>query len=281
VQSQFLDWFGSSLREDGATDEALTRARKAMASLLFTGGPLSLAYGFDLPGALAAIAAETPGHHADRRVLHGWLVAGVQEPASRWTDAIRELNAVNELPAKKVEAHGGAAQPKKTATMATEQKVVDPKLGPHAAHFIFSEYPVLNGKRAAKPTSVDHLFVVPDGDRTWLAVGENESQLVGKMKAILGGGPSLASRSDLGALHAPAGFAGFLSVGMFDAIDAPDDASEPTKVRAFFDRVSASKDIETSPMMFLMPAADGAAKAVELRALAPRAIITGLLARAQ
>ncbi len=280
VQSQLLDSFETSLREDGATDETVTLARKVMASVLFTGGPLSLAYGFDLPGAIAAIQAETPGHHADRHVLHGWLVAGVQEPASRWTDAIRELDALDARPAKKVDAQGRPLQPKKTVTRETEQKVVEPPFGPQAAHFLFSEYARVNGKQTVKPTSVDHLFVVPDGDRTWLAIGENESQLVGKVKEILSGGSSLASRTDLGALHAPAGFAGFLSVGLFDALGSPDDASEPLKVRAFFDRLSASKDIETRPMVFLMPAADGAAKAAELRALAPRAIIAGLLARA-
>jgi hypothetical protein len=280
LQGVLLDSFAKFLGEDGASDEAVARGRKAMSSMFLTGGPLSLAYGFDLPAALAAITAETPGHHADRRVLHGWLVAGVQEPTARWIDGFRELNLVDRLPSKKAEGHASAEPPKKTVTIGTEEKVTDPKLGPQAAHFVFSDYPQSGGKRASKPTTVNHIFIVTDGDRTWIALGENQSQLVGKLKEILSGGAGLAGRGDLGSLHASTGFAGFVSAGLFDALGSPDDASEPTKVRAFFDQVSGSKDIETTPMVFLMSGADGAAKTAEVRALASRAIIKGLLARA-
>jgi hypothetical protein len=276
LQTLMLDGICKGVAEDGASDEALARGRKALASVLLTGGPLSLAYGLDLSGALTAIAAETPGHHADRRAFHGWAVAGVQEPASRWVDAIREMDAIDRLPSKKGAHHDGT--PRDHETVSAEEKVSDPKI---AAHFVFREYALSGGKRAAKPKSVTHLYVAADGDRTWLALGENEAQLLGKVKEILSGGSALARREDLSALHAPTGFAGFVSAGLFDALSSPDDASDPTKVREFFNHVDATKNVETAPVVFLVPASDGAAKAVELRVFASRNIVKGLLSRAQ
>src|SRR6185312_4106210 len=176
MKTLFLDTFVKSVREQGVSDEAVARGKKAMEAILLTGGPVSMAYGLDLPAALAAIGAETPGHRADRRVFHGWFAVGVQEPAARWIDAIREINAADRMPKKKVEPGAGAgagkekdAEKKKddVTTVATEGKVGDPQLASRATHFVFSDFPRKDGKLATKPASVDHLFVVADGDRTW------------------------------------------------------------------------------------------------------------------
>jgi hypothetical protein len=61
------------------------------------------------------------------------------------------------------------------------------------------------------------MYVVPDGERTWFAFGENETVVLAKVKAALDGAPpagTLTARAGLDALHtdAPAMGGGFMTV---------------------------------------------------------------------
>ncbi len=93
-----------------------------------------------------------------------------------------------------------------------------------------------------------------------------------KTKEVLAAGPDagLAIRRDLAALHEPAGFGGFVTAGLFDALRAPDDAAAPTKLRALLDTLSVSPALVAVPVSFAL---SGAGAGVELRGTAPRDVV--------
>jgi hypothetical protein len=221
------------------------------------------------------------GHHADRSAFHGWFVVGLEEPASRWTDGIRDFDALDRLPGKPVRKSNEPSAGDATITKMSEEPVPDTKLAPHTTHFVFRTVPRAKGQAAAHAKQILHVYVVPDGSRTWLALGENDAQVVAKAKEVLAATPAtgLAGRTDLGALHVPSTLAGFMTAGLLDALRSPDDGTAPTKTHTFFERLSAPPAIEGSPVMFLVPGSAGAADGVELRALAPKEVTRALLSR--
>lgn len=203
--------------------------------------PSAMVYGsgVDVPEVRSAIAAQRAAggkpeaeRAASKRevaeALLGWRVLEVDEPSARIAGALKELSAAISRPSvvAAIKAHDKDAVPpsfraapvaKAAALPAGAQHyVLELHAGEHhaAAHLGAKPPKPADKKPAApaKPLQV-HVFVVPDGQRTWIAVGGDEAITAARLAATLGsGGEKLGSRADLASLKdARIGSGGFLT----------------------------------------------------------------------
>jgi hypothetical protein len=190
-----------------------------VSALFFTGGPMALALGVDRAAAEKALAGFRKDEPADEpkpkdkpkakgkddrraaafRSLRSWLVAGVEEPFETWSRGITAIvDAGNVLDAKKNgTSKAGAAQGGSvTAKPGNKDKdrettnIVPAK--PAAAapkgslHLEIRVRPLVAD---APPAHVAHMYVVPDGSRTWIGVGEDEAALLARLALSREGAP--------------------------------------------------------------------------------------------
>jgi hypothetical protein len=287
IRESLLSSLTTDARNDGASDAIVTLEEKTFRSTLFTGGPIAVAYGFDLAGATAAITGATVKKPLARAPLHGWYMVGLNEPFSRWDQAFRDAIALDRMPWKSTHEAKRKDNKEPTIVHIDELPLGEAKGFSHASHFAFREYPVDDSKKKAKkgarPISTFHVFVVEDGERTFLGLGENEAQVLGKVKVAVAGAPGtvLAGRSDLQALHRPTSFAGFVTPALVDALRAPSDPTDPLQARTLLDRITGGRDAETLPVTFVAFAPEGHAERFELDVSAPTGAVKLLLSRAK
>lgn len=270
----------TSIREQTTSEEMVERARKVIASTLLTGGPIAAAYGFDVPGAVSAIASATVKRPLERSALHGWFLVGLEEPSSRWADAFHEAIALQTLPVKAPQGmlHRRAEA---TLTRCEELALTDATLPPHTAHFALREYTTAKGKARGAAKWTFHVYVVPDGPRTWLAMGENDTVVVAKARGTIAAGPDdgLASRTDLRSLRGATGFGGFVTLGLFPALNGPSDPADPVAARTLLERLSALPEAGATPITFFTSGGGGERDGVELRVVAPNGAVKGILSQ--
>jgi hypothetical protein len=178
----------------------------ALRSVFLTGGPMVVGGGFDSAAARTALAAYVAlgkdtlaARTKARAAIQGWTLVELDEPASRWISAIKDLVAADKLQVK----------PKKTKTNDTEKEksviVVTPtaaSLGLPAGTFHFEQRTTPRPPPAKKPgdrsssfvptppiAHTTHFFVVPDGGSTWIAVGEDATSVAARVKSALAAAP--------------------------------------------------------------------------------------------
>jgi hypothetical protein len=157
--------------------------------------------------------------------LLGWRLMEVDEPSSRFAAGLKELAAAVGRPsiASAYKAALKDAQPP-TLRPAPVGKVGLPA---GAQHYVLELHSLErkamppprfehgHGHRPAGPVKpiALHIFLVPDGQRTWLGIGGEEAVVAGRLATAMGqGGDKLAARGDLAALKGGAvGSGGFLS----------------------------------------------------------------------
>jgi hypothetical protein len=219
--------------EEGLGDAGVGEAdRKAIVDALGkmgTTAPVVMANGTNWDTARKALAAEkalrdgTDGpaleeaERASQEVLIGWHVMVVDEPVAKMGDAVKALFAVGKRPGvaaalrtKGAAMPGAAPLPKGTTLPAT------------TLHYVLdlpAHYP---GESTGSKTKagvvhkplVIHVFVAPDGARTWVGFGAGEGDVASKLAAAMGtAGDKLAGRADLASLQtASVGYAGFATV---------------------------------------------------------------------
>jgi hypothetical protein len=301
LRSWMDDTFSQSMTDDGAPPELVERMVKVLNSVILTGGPMVMAYGFDVKEALAALKRATPKAKMDRRALHGWLLLGVDEPSARWTDAIREAIAIDKVPYthkskstgpsrddKTDTKPGDKSEKKKTISRLAEERVADKALPAGTSHFVSREYPAVNDKANTKkpPVSATHMYVVPGGAQTWIAFGENEAQVLAKVKGVIANQAAnqdkgLSGRDDLQLLHAPVGLGGFVTVPLFDALGLPESADDDqAKAREALERMASLPPKGASAVPFFVPPADASGgRAVQLRVRLPKAVVQEIARR--
>jgi hypothetical protein len=245
------------------------------------GGAWAVATGARLDDARSALDAYVAGGKTTeaarskaRPTRTGWFVAGVDEPPQPWIDAARVI--------VKSDGMKPVGKPKR---LDPEKDLMAPVIRPvpAALHLpagtLYIETQVTpNPKWAAKrkkdKLSVDpslahkvHLFVVPDGTRTWFAAAEDPALAATEVLASLGGAPdtgTLASRHDLDALRAmPASTAGFVSAAGLVAWRGGETDEELRKARESLMGVASltSKGMTPVPIGFAaMPGAGGASQ---------------------
>lgn len=241
MRDEFLRALNDDLESDGYDPVLLETFRKRMSDLFFTGGSYSIAYGIDRAAAEKALAAyakdkKKPALRAAAyRSLRGWAMFAVDESTEKWAKGIEDLVRVgNELDRKR---NGGV--PVTSATPITGRKpddlvsttlaVVTPPaaLPKGSLHVEIRSKPL---KKEAPPAYTKHLYVVPDGSRTWIGLSEDEAPMLNRLRAAREGladqtiasVPELANAASQGAVAA-----GYFSLagGTFLFLDDDQDAN--------------------------------------------------------
>lgn len=240
LRDQFMRAFSAEMVNDGYDPAMLETFNKQVSNLFFTGGSYSLAYGIDRAGAEKALEAyaKDPKKPALRaaafKSLRGWSMFAVDEPAEKWAKGIEELVRVgNELDRKR---NGGVAITSSTPVkgrndderMTTTMVVVAPPaaLPKGSVHVEIRAKPL---KKDAPPAYTKHLYVMPEGGRTWIGVGEDEAPMLARLRAAregiseqtIAGVPELANAASQGAVAA-----GFFSLAGGALLFLDDDRDE-------------------------------------------------------
>jgi hypothetical protein len=219
------------LAEDGVKDADAHAIVDALGKMV-SPAPLVFASGIDADGALKALAAEgalrgsgdatarRDASRASAKALLGWRVVEVDEAATARIDAMKALALALARPGVDAAMHAkaGASLPKVVVAHAPK----DGGLPKDTQHFEVdvplpetSASSSAKGKTRAvtpaKPMAID-LYIVPDGARSWIGVGDG-ALLVSKMTAALAGsGDTLRARPELSVLKdASLGAGGFFT----------------------------------------------------------------------
>lgn len=241
---------------------------------LFSGAPMVFGSGIDLPtvqkaaAAMAGPGCDGPTRGACEKVLKealvGVRVMGVEEPPARYLSASKDLVAALARPsvAKWVKPRAStsftarivAASPAmKAAGLPKDTLHVETTILPTPATVEPPAPPAPKGrggpptvaKGTAKAPARDdaakarkvHLFVVPDGGRTWFLAGSDEALLVARAKGVLEGAPetgTLAARTGIEVLRdARMNGGGFLTLeGVVSTLAMADAVETPVALRA-------------------------------------------------
>ncbi|HEY8039249.1 MAG TPA: hypothetical protein VIF15_05620 [Polyangiaceae bacterium] len=235
----------ASLADDGYAPSAIDEIVGLIDRMVLTGGPWVVAGGHRLDAARSALDAYAAGGKTTlaarakaRAALQGWMVAGVDEPPQKWMDGMRAL--------VKTDALRPVDKPKKKDKLEKEQwrlalAPVAPGLALPSGTLHVEARETVNpawvaSQRKGRATYLEpliphtvHLFVVPDGARTWLAAAEDPALAASEVRASLAGAPdagTLSARRDLDVLRAgPTSAGGALSVADL-AMWKSDDTSD-------------------------------------------------------
>jgi hypothetical protein len=226
-----------ALAEDGIKEADRKTILEALGKIP-TAAPLAYASGVDVELVKKAGASVRPadqggdptqtleGRRAAAEALLGWRVLEIDEPPARLEGVVRELVSAWGRPAvsaafraKKSGAPPpafhpapmpkGALLPKDTQHYVLELPPPGDIGGTPAAA---KPKPRAGGEPARKPLVV-HVFIAPDGARTWVGLGGGEALVVSKLAVALSGtGDNLGVRAEVAGLKSESvGAGGFLT----------------------------------------------------------------------
>jgi len=269
--------------DDGYAPAVIDEQLAPLRPLLLAGGPWAVATGARLDAARSALDAYVAGGTKTEAVRArarpgrvGWFVAGVQEPAQRWIDAARAL-----VKSDGIKATG---KPKRTRDPQKETWKLSMGPVPTALHLPAGTVQVearvtANPKWIVKRTrdklSVTdatlahsvHVFIVPDGARTWLAAAEDPALAATQVLASLHGAPdagTLVSRRDLDGLRAmPGSTAGFVSAAGLVGWRGGETDEELRKSREALAGIASLTAGGTTPVPIVFAATPGTGGASE------------------
>ncbi len=235
LRASLLGSLRTWLEDDGYTPAAIDTQLEPFQRIL-TGGSWVVAHGLRLDAARAALDAyadsgktTVSGRTKARGAMQGWMIGAVEEPSQGWIDSLREL--VKNDPVKPTGKPRRKRDPNKESTRLTLAPVPPALQLPAGtlhmeAHVTQNPDWTLAQQKKAKagqaapsdpvvPHTV-HVFVVPDGARTWFAAAEDPALAASEVRGSLAGAAdagTLKARPDLDVLRAmPASTAGFVSV---------------------------------------------------------------------
>ncbi len=230
---------GDRLAEDGLK-EADREAILAALGRLTTSVPTAYASGLDGDAVAKAIAAERSrkdgsdsaaaeeASRASTEALLGWRVVELDESSVRLAGAVRDLAGAWAKPAVAAAFHAKGRPAPSLRPLPLPKGVT---LAAGTLHYML-EWP-FGGPRAtpaAKPMVATtpgkavavHLFIAPEGARTWVALGGGEGLVASKLAASMAAAPdSLGTRAEMAPRKAAiVGAAGFLTVrGLSEAAE--------------------------------------------------------------
>jgi hypothetical protein len=229
-----LDGIGAGLVDEGVKP-ADAKALTAPLGKLISGAPAAYASGLDLAAVRKALAAESalgsdadPGvrqdaRHATAEQLLGWRVLEVDQAPATITGALKDLSAAIGRPslAAAIRAHD------KEAGIPALRSAPMPRgaaLPPGSLHWVL-ELPAEPQRAASKPgkkvappkPTLVHVLVAPDGARTWVGIGGDDSSVASHVASSLGStGDKLSGRADLASFKdAKVGAGGFMTARSF------------------------------------------------------------------
>lgn len=233
------DALGGGLVQDGAKSADAKAVASAIGKLL-TGAPLVYASGLDVAAARKLLAAEralppeasagaaASAKHATAEEMLGWRVLEVDQPPATLAGALKDLSTALGKPALLAALRGrnkdvtpivlrsapvakAAGLPSGTTHWILE---LPPPPVRHARKDDDRDARTKDAKTAPAPRPVTvHVFVAPDGQRTWVGVGGDETVVAAKLAlSTAGSGDNLGGRTDLASLKAASvGAAGFVT----------------------------------------------------------------------
>ncbi len=296
------------LVSDGLADNGLKEAdRKAIVEplgKLASSAPLAYASGLDVDAAMKAIAAERShrdasdaaaledAQRASAEAFVGWRVMAIEEPSARLEAVFKEVAAAWARPgvAGAFHAKGRTAPALRALPVAKGASLPAGTL-----HYVFEvpfgeshsagkpSPPALQSKPTAlqgKPIPV-HVFIAPDGARTWVGVGSGDVAVASKLASAMSAAPeNLGARAEIAPLRsATVGAAGFLTVrGLPEAVQLAAAALGPSSAPDGFDEVAALPHRGSVPMWFSFTAHPGGDPASVAAVLAiPRGAMEDIL----
>ncbi len=290
VLASLMTW----LADDGYSPSEIDAQVDPIRQRVLTGGPWVLGGGFRVDAARAALDAyatgrsPTPAARAKARAgLQGWILAEVDEPSESWVDSIRAL--------VKLDGQKPSGKPRRTHKPQRDSTrlVVVPlpaalKLPEGTLHVEVRTTPnpkwlatqPVRSKPVVGPPRTQHLFVVPDGPRTWMALADDPALAATEVRAALEPAATSVRSGAAGPLDPIAksggGFVTLAALVMALADDTSDE--DLRKTRDALASLSTMPSAGRDPVPFAIigtPAAGGAASggAVTFRTLLPIALL--------
>jgi hypothetical protein len=235
VRTLLLGALDDELKEASCSEE-VEYARERIRAIFLTGGPFVVGIGNDVPEATKAVDAfralpkETAAARTRTRLaLENWALLEVDEPASRWEGPVRDLALADRKfhDCKPANPPKVAKKPKDHTTTEVVAVTAAQHLPKGSLHIVSRTTPIA---KDAPPAHTSHLFMVPDGEHTWFAMGENEPMVLTRVKRALEGAPAegtLATRRGLDGLRSESVAAGgFVTVEGVSLLGINDDTGE-------------------------------------------------------
>ncbi len=212
--------------KDDTCDEEIGYVMSRIEALFLTGGPVLFGVGTDTVAVERALAtvkdpkkAPLAAREAAKRTLAGWVLFEVDEPASKWTLPLKELALADAKFAKcERPSHPSDGAPEKRTT-STRMDIAPTSRGlpKGTLHLTQLTKPTKDADKDARPAYTTHFLIVPDGNRTWFAVGEDEALLASRVKGSLEGAPpskTLRARPGLESLRGASSGGGFITAAV-------------------------------------------------------------------
>ena len=233
LRSALFDSLRDWLADDGYPPGVIDTEMAPFDRLALTGGPWVAASGLRIDGARAALDAyadagkTTEAARAKARAaMQGWMVAAVEEPSQAWIDGVRELVKNEAIKPGKPRRKREPNKEQTKLSLAPVPVALQLPAGTLHVEARVTQNPAWlaaqsKAKTKLKPADLviphtTHLFVVPDGPRTWFAAAEDAALAASQVRGSLAGAGdagTLKTRRDLDALRAMhASTAGFVSV---------------------------------------------------------------------
>jgi hypothetical protein len=200
IKKEFVDSVVADSTKDTEYPEAiLEEGRQALRKTFFTGGSWMLAAG-NRPGAYRELFSDRPANRARggapkpsvSRIAKEWIILEVDEPgekiaarAKEFLDFTRRADAAGH---PKPGAQAGKAQSETREKWKADTAGIPPSLPKGTLHFA-SRATKVEKLRDEKVAETPHIFLVPEGDHTWIGYGEDEKTLVDHLKSVLEGQP--------------------------------------------------------------------------------------------
>ncbi len=273
------------LAEDGLKDADSHAIADALGKIL-TPAPMVFASGIDADAARKALAAEKAlgpaadptarrdASRASAQALLGWRVVEIDEAATVRVDAMKGLALAFARPGVDAayRAKGGGPAPKVVAARMPKEGTlpkdaqhfeIDLPLPEPAASSAGKGKPHAAG--SSKPLAID-VFIVPDGTRSWIGMGDGTLVVSKLSAAIVGSGDTLRARPELGVLKdASLGAAGFFTgrgVPELGEQMAAIFGGDPGRGAELFETTAQLPHQGVTPVPFTLTAQSGAAGTV-------------------
>jgi hypothetical protein len=281
-------------------------------SQLATSAPLIYASGLDVEAAKKSLSAVkvlrggvdptglSAAELASAEALLGWRVLEIDEPSTRWTSALKDLGLALGSPAvvAAYRAKAGAYPANRGAAPAIRSAPIPggvTGLAAAALHDVLEVYPIDSAAPAATPVGSPgaarsipaaprrpfelHVFVVPDGARTWVGLGGDEVLVASKLSAAMGAGGEKIARAGL-LVESNVGAGGILTLrGLIGAAMpfASLLASPPTLLESL-EEPAALRDAGRSALVFSVAHPPSTPTTVTLSLHVPRAAVEDVVA---
>ncbi len=247
LKDGLLAFLSQWMSDEGYTPVEVQEQVAPIRQMILTGGPWVVGGGYRVDAARTALDAYVAGRStalpARTRAwtaLQPWAVVEVDEPSQAWIDALRTLVKVGDKKPSGKPLRKHKVQRDHTsfaiATVPAALKLPDGTLHLEVRTTPNREWLAAQPRKPPPVpviTHTSHLFVVPDGPRTWMVLAEDPALAAAQVRAALDPSATRANTSMTGGLEGTArsagGFLTLAAVAMTAAGDTSDEELRKTR----------------------------------------------------